>query len=179
MNHMESKFFLFGLLLVAICILPGCGVPAKTGNTGNPPAKAPVPAETAPVWSETAATASEPYLGQQAGDNDARKKLCSWVDGSDIIIKVNVPPGLEKDTSYEVGFYFSPIFSTMKLAREGCEYRTGFDFSEFMNKGQAEVGVRGYSDNRRRTLKEGTIPVSFGQDGRPDIGTRIEVTIMD
>ena len=53
-------------------------------------------------------------------------KLCGWIDKSDIIIKVNVPEGITKDTSYEAGFYFSPTYFTARLARQACGYRTGF-----------------------------------------------------
>ncbi|MFA5360238.1 MAG: hypothetical protein WC349_04760 [Patescibacteria group bacterium] len=106
-------------------------------------------------------------------------KLCGWIDKSDIIIKVNVPEGIAKDTSYEAGFYFSPTFFTARLARQACGYRTGFSYAELKNKGAAQVGVRGYTDSRRRQLENEPISIVFDENGKPSIGPNIEVTIKD
>lgn len=106
-------------------------------------------------------------------------KLCDWVDKSDIIIKVNFAEGVEKDTSYETGFYFDSITSSMRLARKGCDYRTGFSFAEHKGAGLAEVGVRGYTDNKRRSILGEPISLSFDENGVPSIGNYIEVTITN
>ncbi|KKR06463.1 MAG: hypothetical protein UT34_C0001G0504 [candidate division WS6 bacterium GW2011_GWF2_39_15] len=106
-------------------------------------------------------------------------KLCDWVDDSDIIIKINFAEGVEKENSYEAGFYFSPIISTMRVARKECDYRTGFSFTELKGKTAADVGVRNYSDNTRRKLIGEPIDVNFDSNGVPNIGTSIEVTIAN
>lgn len=110
----------------------------------------------------------------QASDED---KLCGWIDKSDIVVKLNFAEGVTKDTSYEAGFYFSPIISTMRLARQACDYRTGFNFSEFKNKGAAQVGVRGYTDSVRRQLANEPLSVVFDENGASSIGQYIEVQV--
>jgi hypothetical protein len=106
-------------------------------------------------------------------------KLCDWIDKSDIIIKLNFAEGIEKDTSYEAGFYFSPTFFSARLARRDCDYRTGFNYSEFKEKGSAQVGARRYTDSRRRQLENEPISVVFDENGHPDIGSYIEITVKD
>jgi len=44
-------------------------------------------------------------------------------------------------------------------------------------KGQAQVGVRGYTDSVRRQILGEPINVNFDADGKPSIGSNIEVTI--
>ncbi|MFA6272056.1 MAG: hypothetical protein WC693_03010 [Patescibacteria group bacterium] len=106
-------------------------------------------------------------------------KLCDWIDESDIIIKINFADGVVKDTSYEAGFYYSSIGSTMRLARSGCDYRTGFSYEELKNAGAVQVGVRGYTDSNRRQIVGEPISVVLDANGKPDIGSYIEVTISN
>lgn len=114
-----------------------------------------------------------------ANTNGSANPLCDWVDKSDVIIKVKFADGVEKDSSYEAGFYLSPINSTMRIARSGCDYRTGFSYDELKNLGAVQVGVRGYSDNNRRQIEGEPISVILDAEGKPDIGSNIEVTIID
>lgn len=104
---------------------------------------------------------------------------CAGLEKADVIIKVNFAEGVEKDTSYETGFYLSPIMSNMRLARKDCDYQTGFTFEELKKIGEAEVGVRGYSDNKRRIIEGEPISVTIDSEGRPDIGNYIEVKIIN
>jgi len=107
-------------------------------------------------------------------------KLCDWVDQSDIIIKVKFAnESIKKDTSYETGFLFGSNYFNARLARSGCDYRTGFKYAELKNKGVAQIGIKGYTDNKMRTIQGAPINVIFDKDGKPDIGTYIEVTIVD
>ncbi|MFA6525083.1 MAG: hypothetical protein WCT33_02295 [Patescibacteria group bacterium] len=118
---------------------------------------------------------------QNINTNTAKteNKLCDWIDESDIIIKINFADGVVKDTSYEAGFYYSAIGSTMRLARSGCDYRTGFSYEELKNAGAVQVGVRGYTDSNRRQILGEPINVILDANGKPDIGSYIEVTITD
>ena len=174
-------------LMYAAIFLTACQAPPKPDATGamnngagrnQPAASGADSAQTGEVPAD-----QEMYLGQntRTGEGAAQKedKLCGWIDKSDIIVKVIVPEGVKADTSYEAGFYFSPIYSTMRIARSGCDYRVGFMFSELENKGAAQVGVRGYSDNRRRQLVEDPLSLVFDAEGKPSIGTNIEVTVKD
>lgn len=121
----------------------------------------------------------EMYLGQTAEQNK-NNKLCDWVDQSDIIIKVKFAnENIKKDTSYQTGFMFGPNYFNARLARNGCDYRTGFKYSELKGKGIAQIGVVGYSDNKVRTIVGAPININFDKDGKPDIGSYIEVTITD
>jgi len=106
-------------------------------------------------------------------------KVCDWIDKSDIIVRVNVPVDIIGENSYEVGFYFSPIFSSMRIARKECSYRTGFNYSEFKGKGEANVGVRRYSDSTRLKIKEEPLSLSFDSEGKPSIGNIIEVNLAN
>jgi hypothetical protein len=156
-------------LALLVMVLGGCSKKTVEQPTEN----------TSPKTEETASkpAVGEMYLGQQTqGDNS---KLCGWIDESDIIIKLNFADGVVKDTSYETGFYFSPIYSTMRLARSGCDYRVGFKFSELKNKGAAQVGARGYNDNNRRQLANEPIDIVFDENGKPDIGNYIEVMVLN
>lgn len=114
---------------------------------------------------------------QKPVEEKSSNEICKWVDNSDIIVKVNFTEGVVKESSYEAGFYFSPIISTMRVAREACDYRTGFSFAELKAKGAADVGVRNYSDSVRRELVGEPIDVTFDSNGAPSIGNYIEVTI--
>lgn len=122
---------------------------------------------------------TEMYIGQQTDPIAQKEKLCGWIDKSDIIIELSFADGVQKDTSYETGFYYSPIMSNMKLARRDCDYRTGFNFSEMKNKGAVEVGVRGYSDNVRRKLEGEPHSVVFDKDGKPNIALPIKVKVLN
>lgn len=119
------------------------------------------------------------YLGQQTNPDDEKNKLCGWVDESDIIIKLNFAEGVNKDTSYETGFAFSTINRTARLARSGCDYRTGFKFSELKGKGVVQIAVWGYTDNKRRMLLNEPINVTFDAEGKPNVSLPIEVTVLD
>jgi hypothetical protein len=115
----------------------------------------------------------------QTSEKNSFQEYCDKINASDIIIKVNFAEAVVKDTSYETGFYYSPIISNMKLARSGCDYKVGFSFAEMKDKGAVEVGVRGYNDNNRRTIIGQPISVVFDKNGEPDIDPYIEVTIID
>jgi hypothetical protein len=167
MGHNQSKamkkWFLriISLSLMAL-VLTGCGQTTKPAESlDNPQAAFP---------SGQPAEATAPK---------AENKLCDWVDASDVIIKVNFADGVAKDTSNEAGFYYSSVKSNMRVARSGCDYRTGFSYDELKNLGAVEVGVRGYTDSRRRQIVGEPISVVLGADGVPNIGSRIEVTITD
>lgn len=109
---------------------------------------------------------------------ESPNKVCEWLNNPDIFIKVNIPEGIEKENTYEVGFYFNPAISNMRLARKECDYVTGFTFAELKGKKAADVGVRNYSDSVRRVLVGEPIDVTFDSNGVPSIGTNIEVTIL-
>ena len=144
-------------LVVVTLALLGAGCGNKEANTN-----------TAPV----AAVQNTPA-------ESANNKLCDWVDKSDIIIKLNFAEGVEKDSSYEAGFYLSPMYLNARLARKDCDYRTGFSFAELKGKGAAQVGTRGYTDNRRRQLANEPVSIVFDAEGHPDIGNYIVVTVKD
>lgn len=162
----KKVFFLFVLIGSASFLLVGCGSPSTNQNTT-------IPSDNA------SAQPAEMYLGQQTNTADQKEKLCGWIDQSDIIIQLTFDQGVAKDTSYETGFYFSPVYSVMRLARSGCDYRVGFNFSEFKNKGAAEVGVRGYSDSVRRQLEGEPLSLVFDADGRPNIPLPITVKVKN
>jgi hypothetical protein len=134
-----------------------------------------------PVQNQNTNTSTVSAQNENINTNTAKveNKLCDWVDESDIIIKVNFADGVVKDTSYEAGFYYSEIGSTMRLARSACDYRTGFSYEELKNAGVVQVGVRGYTDSNRRQIANEPISINFDADGKPDIGSYIEVTITD
>jgi len=111
---------------------------------------------------------------QEPVEQKPSNQICEWVDNSDIIVKVNFTESIVKESSYEAGFYFNSILSTMRIAREECDYRTGFSFTELKGKGAADVGVRNYSDSVRRELVGEPIDITFDSNGVPDIGTLIE-----
>jgi hypothetical protein len=159
-------------------ILTGC---LKTNNTAKREGAKPPAAISNEQPAKQSGTQStiEPDPGQNSAGQDDNKKLCGWIDESDVIIKVNIPDGITKDTSYEAGFYLSEIKSNMRVARAACGYRTGFKSSELKNLGSVQVGVRGYTDNRRRQLENEPVSLVFDKDGKPNVGANIEVTIKD
>jgi hypothetical protein len=175
---MKKISIFVSVLILCTFALAGCGKVNNTAKKKPDEKQAAVPKEQLADESvKQPATASS--SGTQAADLDSKKKLCGWIDESDVIIKVNIPEGITKDSSYEAGFYLSQIKSNMRVARAACDYRTGFKFSELKNLGAVQMGVRGYSDNRRRQLENEPISVVFDNDGKPSIGTNIEVTIKD
>jgi hypothetical protein len=124
-------------------------------------------------------TGGEPTTSAIPSETSNYTKQCDWVDKSDIIITVKIADDVTKDTSYEAGFYFGENYLDAKLAREVCNYRTGFNYSELKGKGEAQIGVRGYADSLRRQIVGDPINVSFDADGKPSIGSNIEVTISN
>jgi outer membrane murein-binding lipoprotein Lpp len=137
--------------------------------------------DTAPVQNQNINTNSVSAQNENINTNTAKveNKLCDWIDESDIIIKINFAEGVVKDTSYEAGFYYSTIGSTMRLARSGCDYRTGFSYEELKNAGAVQVGVRGFTDSNRRQIAGEPIGLILDANGKPDVGSYIEVTITD
>jgi len=106
-------------------------------------------------------------------------KQCGWVDKSDVIITVKFADGVTKDTAYEAGFFTDSITFNAHVARQLCNYRTGFSFTELKGKGAAQMGVRGYTDSVRRQIVGDPVSVTFDASGKPSLGTNIEVTIKD
>lgn len=172
---MNNKFIGLFFIVFSTIYLTGCGQSDRESQ----------PIETPALKEEIVANESSPtpevemYLGQKTDVEEKKRKLCGWVDESDIIIELSFAEGLTKDTSYETGFYFSPIMSTMRLARSGCDYRTGFSFEEMKGKGAVQVGVRGYSDNIRRQLESEPINVMFDAEGKPDVELPIKVKVLN
>ncbi len=156
------------VLVISILGLSGCikKNASPTTSTVNKPTTTNIPT-------------TEIYLGQQTDQVEKKEKLCGWIDKSDIIIELSFADGVNKDTSYETGFYYSPIMSNMRLARNGCDYRTGFSFEEMKNKGAVEVGARGYTDNKRRKLDGEPHSVTFDENGKPNVPLPIRVKVMD
>lgn len=163
------------LVVTFSLIMVGCTIQPNKLKTSEIQEPTQVSATTSPE--PTAST--EMYLGQQTNPTEAYEKLCAWVDKSDIIIELSFADGVVKDTSYEAGFAFSSIERTARLAREGCNYRTGFKFSELANKGEVQVAVWGYNDNRKRQLLNEPINLTFDSEGKPDISLPIRITVLD
>ena len=161
---MKKAVGFFGIVLFAL-LLSGCTSDSATNTTGA-----------GNTTNQAVATANE---NTNAGEASDRDKMCSWVDDSDVIITLNFADGVEKDGSYEAGFYLSEINLFARLARKECDYRTGFSYEELKGKGAVQMGVRGYTDSNRRQLANEPISVVIGADGHPDIGSAIEVMVLD
>jgi hypothetical protein len=107
-------------------------------------------------------------------------KMCAWVDASDIIIQLKFADNVvNKDSSYEAGFAFSDIKSTTRLARQVCDYKTGFKYDEMKKAGVTQLIVRGYTDSNRRQLKGDPRTVIFNESGVPDVGSSITVEVLN
>ncbi|KKP69397.1 hypothetical protein A2X44_04570 [candidate division CPR3 bacterium GWF2_35_18] len=127
----------------------------------------------------TVTNSTNSEVTKSADQTKEANSLCDWVDESDIIIKLTFADGVTKDTSYEAGFAFDSITRTARLARSACDYRTGFSYAELKNKGSVQVAVWGYSDSRRRQLKSEPVTVFLDSQGKPNIGSTIEVEVID
>ncbi|MBP9781122.1 hypothetical protein KBC89_00515 [Candidatus Woesebacteria bacterium] len=165
----------FFLVLVPSYFLVGCTIQLNDLKTSEIQEPTQVSATSTPEPT----VSTEMYLGQQTNPDEAYEKLCAWVDKSDIIIELSFADGVVKDTSYEAGFSFSSIERTARLAREGCNYQTGFKFSELANKGEVQVAVWGYTDNRKRQLLNEPINLTFDSEGKPSIPLPIRITVLD
>lgn len=163
------------LLVVTSCFMFGCTIQPNDLKTSEIQQPTPISATTTPEPT----VSTEMYLGQQTNPTEAYEKLCAWVDKSDIIIELSFADGIVKDTSYEAGFAFSSIERTARLAREGCNYRTGFKYSELAGKGEVQVAVWGYNDNRKRQLLNEPINLTFDSEGKPNIPLPIRITVLD
>lgn len=119
------------------------------------------------------------YLGQQTDPVAQKEKLCGSIDKSDIIIELSFAEGITLDSSYETGFYYTPIYSNMKLARRDCDYRVGFSFEEMKGKGAVELGVRGYTDNVRRQVEANPISITFDSEGKPNSSLPLKIKILN
>ncbi|MFH0952638.1 MAG: hypothetical protein V1838_05705 [Patescibacteria group bacterium] len=163
------------IILVAIVFI---GV--LSGCTSKKTTEAPAPTNTAgTVNTSSRANENTAATNTTANTNTGPNTICQWVDDSDVIITLKFADGVELDTSYETGFYLNSITSTMRLARAVCDYRTGFSYEELAGLGVAQVGVRGYTNSVRRQLADEPVNVVIGGDGHPDIGSDIEVTVLD
>lgn len=109
--------------------------------------------------------------------------VCGWIDESDVIIKLTFADGVVKDTSYEAGFAYrkspnSVELVSARLARSQCNYRTGFNASDFKDMIENQVVVSGYTDSVRRTLKNAPITYTI-TNSLPDSDRIIEVEVLD
>lgn len=108
-------------------------------------------------------------------------KVCSWIDKSEVIVKINLAPGVVPDTSYEAGFVYAGKngleMREARIARATCDYRVGFSKTELAKIGRGEVAAWGYTDSKRRTVEKAVV-VQF-DNGTPDVGNSIEATIVD
>jgi len=128
----------------------------------------------APVSSNVMATPTTALL------TPTTNPLCDWVNTSEVIVKLKFADSLTApDTSYEVGFVISPINRYARLARQACDYQTGFKLAELKDLGTVQVAVWGYTDNRRRQLANEPVTVVFDKNGTPDIGQPITVEVLD
>jgi hypothetical protein len=171
-GFMRKDIVLLSIILSSSLIFSGCG---KSKAKHLLPPASNLEKET----KDPTPTSVKIYLGQNTDTAGQKDKLCGWIDKSDMVIELSFADGVEKDSSYETGFYLSPIYSTMRLARAGCDYRVGFSFEEMKAKGPVEVGVRGYSDSVRRKLENEPIKVIFDAEGKPNVELPIKVKVLN
>ncbi len=168
---MKNKSILVVLGIVFLIVIGGSVVNKNNRNNSN----------LTPTLNPTIEpiSTSDINLDQPPTELPQEDKLCGWVNESDIIIKLNFADGVIKDTSYETGFMLNSTTRTARLARSGCDYRTGFNFEEMINKGVVQVAVWGYTDSNRRQLANEPINITFDENGRPNVEGIIEVTVLD
>ncbi|MFA6602571.1 MAG: hypothetical protein WCT01_02085 [Candidatus Shapirobacteria bacterium] len=109
-------------------------------------------------------------------------KMCSWIDSSEVILKLKFEEGVVKDTSYETGFIYKkgPNMVEMKLARlarDQCDYRVGYNKSDFEGIKGATIGVWTFNGTIQQKIKGAPITVQF-IDGMPDFGKNLEVEVL-
>lgn len=102
---MKKAVVLVSTVLFAL-LLSGCTSGGTTNTTNTTGA--------GNTTSQAVAIAND-NTNAEASDRD---KMCSWVDSSDVIMKLNFAEGVEKDGSYEAGFYVSEINLFARLARK-------------------------------------------------------------
>jgi len=160
---MDKKYLL--MMFMASIFLGGCNGGGKTTT----PVQSPTVTPTTVVQETVIPTKEE-------------NKMCDWVDKSDVIIKLNFEEGIVKDTSYEAGFIYKkgPNMIELKLARlarSQCDYRVGFNKTDFKDLKAATIGVWTYNGTNRQKIKGEPIAVNFS-DQMPDFGKNIEVEII-
>jgi hypothetical protein len=108
--------------------------------------------------------------------------MCDWIDKSDVIIKVKIPEGMTPDTSYETGFVYSkPDKPSLELklarvARSQCEYRVGFNKSDFKNIANATIAVWTYTGTVRQKISGDPIKVDF-VNNLPSFGKNLDIEL--
>jgi hypothetical protein len=167
-----KKLFLCATLILSAVALSGCTSSTATNTVADA-------TNTNAANSVSQANTAQPTGNAVVGNQNATDAMCAWVDESDVIITLKFADGVVKDASYEAGFYLSTINLFARVARQQCGYRTGFSYDELKGKGAVQLGVRGYTDSMRRQLQGDPISVVIGADGHPDIGSDIEVTVLD
>jgi len=166
-----KKAIAFVSMVLFALLLSGC--------TSNSPTNTVAETNTTGVVNTTNQAVAKADDNSNSAELSDTDKVCAWVDASDVIIKLNFADGVEKDTSYEAGFYLSEINLFARLARQQCDYRTGFSYEELKGKGAVQLGVRGYTDRNRRQLANDPISVVIDADGHPNIGSAIEIMVLD
>lgn len=108
-------------------------------------------------------------------------KLCGWIDGMSVIIKINLPEGYKESSAFESGIEFYSETNGEKarlarIARQACDYRVGFEEAELQGIKQGIVAVWGFDDNQRKEIVDSPVTLTF-TDGVPDQGKIVEVTL--
>lgn len=155
------KTFYVLIVLVSLITLSACG--------SQPISKIPLPVATNMPTNQTSPSVSE------------ANKMCDWIDKSEMVVKLNFAPDIVvKDTSYELGFVYSKPdkpqleLKLARIARSQCDYRVGFNKSDFINIAHANLAAWTYNGTIRQKLKGDPISVDF-VDNLPNLGKLIEV----
>ena len=155
-----KKYYLL-IIVISLITLSACNSQSSSNITEIVPTNIPTPA-LSPIVNET-------------------NKMCDWIDKSEVIVKLNFAPEIvTKDTSYELGFVYSKPdkpqleLKLARVARSQCDYRVGFNKSDFNNIAHANLAAWTYNGTVRQTLKGDPILVNF-IDNLPNLGKQIEV----
>jgi len=133
------KKILIGVSLAIIALFLFLNVNSKETDEINKISKVDIDAQTK-AQEETIASSIK--VNDKSLDsttqNNKDKPWCDWIDESEIVIRLDLPEKYKDKSSYKVGFLhldniYNDVHHTARLAREGCDYRVGFNKDDFIN----------------------------------------------
>ncbi len=108
----------------------------------------------------------ESETNQPFADKTISTSNCEWLDDADVVVQIVFPEDYEKASGYTFNFRYNPTpdsltYNLGRIARDTCDYKTGFYSNELVSIKDAYVEIWGDSPQDVLELKNGSVEVSF------------------
>lgn len=125
----------------------------------------------------------ETEINQPFSDKTSSVSDCEWLEDMDVVVQIVFPEGYDIASGYTFNFRYNPTpdsltYNLGRIARDTCDYKTGFYSNELASINDAFVEIWGDSPQDVLPLKNGSVEVSFS-NGKPNFDGILTVEIAE